>query len=746
MSDVFNSTASSSSFEVLDGLSAFASGSRTPGAGGGFATRNASSATKFQTMKAITEQDSFETNWKPSPEYQTAEIGETYINLTTTGENQGDIVHTVRNEEGYIRSEGQEVYGELSSLQDEEIGSSESYENWSFETNMSNPPCQNEFYTVQDDTVHMIGNQDFHSAAEITEIIDLNASQNNIHPMSDNKLVTMAADADEFRSPVVYSIAFNSVSYAKSQLSAAISNTYSRLQSVGSECGFTACNSDRSYQKNCAPSNAAIITSTSPEALGLTFVPLAEPSHCDPKPVSSSVFQVQERIIPSPIEMFRSSVLLPNNRFRFHIVYSVMANLRYESIKLLPKCTAKRKVLVPWMVTECLVACIEDKDGDDSSKSVAFNTPAHSPNSRLELDCIACRKQFYHSESLISQNTVTGNKSLNKLESQGYAEVASIMEFNGGSRSLSRVTINGEVIWEPSLGALVEGDVAEGVDFEASSNQTSKQVLVGSSTDLGGSANDYAIAKDVTENSHVTENSNQESVRGNSFAVAPPEEAQQHMDVQTLPNPNPQRSFSMVSHSLRTHREKSFTYQGTETRRGLARFFSLWRRKTKRNNVTAASRKLTIEAFGDRLSSPSTYEEGTTSRRSSIFGRRFSRSQSRGGKHSSSHRFSPADVDTMVERVYNNFQSDTEFQMMIMNFRSRAKLKKPKHGARVNVHEDMVLSSSSATLLFRNFYPQLKQMKRKQQKVVVNRVLGRNAHCNDIVNEALIMNALRSPQ
>ena len=448
-------------------------------------------------------------------------------------------------------------------------------------------------------------------------------------------------------------------------------------------------------------------------------------------PLSTSLCQVHERIAPSPIEMFRSSCLLPNKRFIFHIVYSVMANLRFESIKILPKVTAKRKMLVPWIVTESMSPKLE---ASVDTEGQAFRTPVHTPNARLALDSTDIKEQYYKVNPQATPLPACASRTLTTLDSQHYAEVASVCGAKG---------VNKEVFTKAqkclSVEKLVQANsTLASVDLDSSSNhtQTSKQVLVGSLNDVEPGA----------------------SVSGFESCGTKPEEGEHVEDQETqshdVHDNGDERSESIMTSTIRRARAATIAADGnyeslsraTPRKRTLTlgRIFTRLRKKDRRphSDIRRNSKEHhDVEAFGDRLGSPVSYDH--SSRRGSFF-TRFGRSSSR-SKSVTGHVTSKSfHVDDMVQTLYNKFQNDTEFHMMIMNFRCRAKLQKPKRGHVQDMQRDMKLSCRNTTTLFCDFNPQLKRLKsKKQQREVVNKVLGRESHSKDMINEVVLVDAFR---
>ena len=400
-----------------------------------------------------------------------------------------------------------------------------------------------------------------------------------------------------------------------------------------------------------------------------------------------------------------------------------MANLRYDAIKILPRVSSKRKVLVPWIVTECISPKLEASI-DDSKEVETFKTPEHTPNARLELDAAEIKEQYYVIDPKAVPVTVTANRTLTTLDHEHYAEIARIV----GNAGTSRAVFNKAQHCVSVERFLQANATLQSLDLDSASNhtQTSKQVLVGSlnrDMDAGiSSVSGFDSTSKEKNSSDDNQNNATEGGESSSFSV----------DVTRRT-----RVSTMVPESHYSHYETA-SRTDTQKRKSSRRFFSLLRKKD-RKTPSRKRRSVDIEAFGDRLGSPTANEQ--SSRRGSFFSR-FSRSGSR--SRYSTLTFKETGVDDMVQNLYNKFQNDTEFHMMIMNFRCRAKLKKPKHGTATDMQRDLKLSCSNATSLFSEFYPQLRGMKnKKQQKEVVNKVLGRSSRSKESVNEIVLVDAFR---
>ena len=393
-----------------------------------------------------------------------------------------------------------------------------------------------------------------------------------------------------------------------------------------------------------------------------------------------------------------------------------MANLRYESIRLLPKVSPKRKLLVPWLVTDSFTPLDPERD------VITFSTPAHTPNARLELDSSECKEQYYqHFGKVQSRN---GYQSVSKLDSEYAMETAnSFCGPSDTSRDANLCQAKNAPQENQSPMPLEDPDCVAvtvetsknnnwNIDIDGASNQTSKQVLVGSLNEL------------VTESS-LKDKSQAESVIENSYATS---------NTKFVKSPFTEKS-TISGFNTRIISDTRRPTSTTKNRRGLSRIVGLLRKNSKVRKSRKAH-SADIHEFGDRNFHLGT-DESHPGRKSSFF-RRFNRSRS----NSKSSSFRPPDVDTMVNRLYDNFQSDVEFRTMLMNFRSKAKTRKTKQPSPDNMEPK--LSCSSATTMFCEFYPQLKAMKSKQQKAVVNKVLGRTANSKECITEAILIDAFRS--
>ena len=444
-------------------------------------------------------------------------------------------------------------------------------------------------------------------------------------------------------------------------------------------------------------------------------------------------YQVQERIQPSPIESFCNFYLLANKRYRFHVVYSAMANLRFENIKILPKKTPKRKVLVPWLVTEC-------KEPGYVEDVRAFTTPAHSPNARLELDHTDCREQFYrpahnainHIQSPESSPVSPGRTQLHNLPMHHTFEVVDAkVQSRNDSVSNEAATLTTQAETHIEAPNTVADSIAKSkdlsMDIDACSNQTSKQVMVGSLNEV----DDNGISGSLLGSSTNKDGGNR-CMQSNSTV---PTDAAEGDTYATLPRvPITQKKKPIANESnLKTRRHRSF-------------FSTLLRRNADTKNRQGKVRSSTLppEAFGDRSGYSPLTNENLQPHRSSFLTRMSFASRS----HTLSSDQSNYNVNSMVQKLSSYFDSDTELHMFIINFRNRAKSKKKRKGRRLvtDSQNDLYLSCRNTAALFREFYPQLKQIKKRRQKEVVNKLLGREHNCKDYVNERALIDALRCMQ
>jgi len=441
--------------------------------------------------------------------------------------------------------------------------------------------------------------------------------------------------------------------------------------------------------------------------------------------LSATKCEVHERIIPSPLQMLKHTRLMPNKRYLYHLANSAMSHLRLENIKILPNATSKRKVLVPWVVTDCLSPRLEAVDESESEDLDLhpFRRPLHTPNSRQKIDSTHMSEQLYNGDPAeIPLPACASNRNLQIIDGPKGSEVAT-----GTKCIIAEELSTAQKCASPEK--LIEGsNTLVSVDLD----YCSKQVLVGSLNDLehfssgiSGSGFDSSdIKNDTTFSGDQTLHTNLRRTRASAL------HPEMHGD-----------SISRAEENRATRKQKSST---------MGRFFTLLSKKNKRtksetrNKANTMPKTHEVEAFGDRLVSPQSYSQ--PSRRShSIFSRK-TKSASQSKSRTGTMQYKSRDIDDMVQSLYDKFQSDTEFQMMITNFRVRAKLCRPKKKAEVDMQRDMKLSCGNTTALFSDYYPQLKLMKNKRkQKEVVNKVLGRGSHSKELINEIVLVDAFRPP-
>ena len=392
-----------------------------------------------------------------------------------------------------------------------------------------------------------------------------------------------------------------------------------------------------------------------------------------------------------------------------------MANLRYESIRIFPKVAPKRKLLVPWLVTDSFSPLDPERD------VMIFNTPAHTPNARLELDGSEWKEQFYQNEA--TSQATSDKQYLSKLKSGSNMESVNVLGPADNSQqdlnvcqAKSALETQSPVPLEEPECAAVTIEICKNnnwkIDIDGASNQTSKQVLVGSLNELAteSSLKDKSQAESLIDNSYATSYTN---------------------FIKSAFNEKPTiRGTRLITQSRSTN--------GTKHKRGFFRIVGFLR-KNSRLRRSRHAHSVDVHGFGDRHTGveDSNSARSRVARKGSFF-RMFNRSRSN-PKISS---FRRPDIDTMVNRLYDNFQSDVEFRIMLMNFRSLAQTRKTKQSTTDN--PEPKLSCSDATTMLCEFYPQLKALKSKQQKAVVNTVLGRTTNSNDCVTEATLIDAFRS--